>query len=201
MVSTFRTAIDFFVQVGLYDVVLPFLLVFTLMFAFLEKTRVLGTDVIKKDGVEYYYTKRSLDAMVAFVTGLFVIVSEKLVRIINTVLADAVLLILLSFLFLLVMGSFMQQDEKGISFGPKKNPFLFYSLIVISFITIILIFLNAIKTNSGQSWLQVLINSIAGAAGSQFWSVLIMMIIIIAGIFFISGGGRDPDASKSKKED
>ena len=201
MVSTFRTAIQFFVQVGLYDVVLPFLLVFTLMFAFLEKTAVLGFDVEKgADGVERKFTKRSLNAMVAFVTGLFVVVSEKLVRIINTVLADAVLLLLLSFLFLLVMGSFMEQSDKGIGFGPNKgqNRFMFYSLMAISFVTIILIFLNAIKTKAGVSWLQVFLDSIKGAASSQFWSVVIMMIVIVGGVFFIAGtGGRKGTENKS----
>ena len=38
-VSSFRSAIDFFGQVGVYDVILPFLLVFTIMFAILEKTK------------------------------------------------------------------------------------------------------------------------------------------------------------------
>ena len=200
MVSTFRNAIDFFVQVGLYDVVLPFLLVFTLMFAFLEKTKVLGYDVVKKEGTEYHYTKRSLNAMVAFVTGLFVVVSEKLVRIINTVLADAVLLLLLSFLFLLVMGSFMKQTDEGISFGPKNNPAVFYSLMAISFVAIILIFLNAIKTKAGDSWLQVILHSLQGAGNSQFWSVLLMMVVIVGGIFLVvgngSGGAKDSDKSK-----
>lgn len=200
MVSTFRNAIDFFVQVGLYDVVLPFLLVFTLMFAFLEKTKVLGYDVVKKEGTEYHYTKRSLNAMVAFVTGLFVVVSEKLVRIINTVLADAVLLLLLSFLFLLVMGSFMKQTDEGISFGPKNNAPVFYSLMAISFVAIILIFLNAIKTKAGDSWLQVILHSLQGAGNSQFWSVLLMMVVIVGGIFLVvgngSGGAKDSDKSK-----
>ncbi len=40
--TVFRSAISFLNDIGLYDVVLPFLLVFTLVFAILEKTKLLG---------------------------------------------------------------------------------------------------------------------------------------------------------------
>ena len=41
--SVFRGIIEFFEKIGIYDVVLPFLLVFTIVFAILEKTKVFGT--------------------------------------------------------------------------------------------------------------------------------------------------------------
>ena len=40
MASAFRDVINFFGEIGLYDVVLPFLLVFAIVFAILEKTKV-----------------------------------------------------------------------------------------------------------------------------------------------------------------
>ena len=59
----FRGVIVFLEKLGVYDVVLPFLLVFTIVFAILEKTRVLGTDDI--DGKPW--PKKNLNAVVAFV--------------------------------------------------------------------------------------------------------------------------------------
>ena len=47
MTSAFRGAIEFFDKIGVYDVILPFLLVFTIVFAILEKTKVFGTDDIE----------------------------------------------------------------------------------------------------------------------------------------------------------
>ena len=47
MVSPFREVIQFFDGIGLFDVVLPFLLVFTIVFAIFEKTKVLGTEEIE----------------------------------------------------------------------------------------------------------------------------------------------------------
>ena len=39
--STFREIILFFDEVGVYDVILPFLLVFTIVYAIFEKTKIL----------------------------------------------------------------------------------------------------------------------------------------------------------------
>src|SRR3989338_6986549 len=63
MATPFRQVIEFFDTIGLFDVVLPFLLVFTIVFAILEKTKVLGTEEI--DGKKY--TKKNLNAIASFV--------------------------------------------------------------------------------------------------------------------------------------
>ena len=59
MVSNFRENLSFFETIGIFDVVLPFLLVFTIVFAILEKTKVFGTDDI--GGVKY--SKKNLNAI------------------------------------------------------------------------------------------------------------------------------------------
>ena len=57
--------IDFLGRLGVYDVLLPFLLVFTLVFAFLEKTKVLGVEIVKdKAGNEHTYTRKNLNAII-----------------------------------------------------------------------------------------------------------------------------------------
>src|SRR3989338_8827869 len=61
--SVFRGVIGFFDKIGVYDIILPFLLVFTIVFAILEKTKILGLEKI--DGKET--TKKNLNSMVAFV--------------------------------------------------------------------------------------------------------------------------------------
>src|SRR3989339_539361 len=42
--SVFGESIQFLAKLGIYDVVLPFLLVFTIVFSLMEKTKVLGTE-------------------------------------------------------------------------------------------------------------------------------------------------------------
>ena len=80
-----------------------FLLVFTLLYAILGKTKVLGTEEI--DGK--HYTRKNLNAIISFVVALLVVASTKLVATINTVLANVVLLLILAVFFLLLVGSFL----------------------------------------------------------------------------------------------
>ena len=44
--SPFTTGIQFLDRLGVYEVLLPFLLIFTLVFAILEKTRAFGTEEV-----------------------------------------------------------------------------------------------------------------------------------------------------------
>ena len=196
MASTLRNAIDLFVSIGLYDVILPFLLVFTLMYAFLDKTRVLGSEKFwRSNGEAIEIPRKNLNAMVAFVTGLFVVLSAQLVGIINQVLAQTVLLLILSFLVMLVVGSFMKQTDDGVFFDKDHNPVLFYGLVTVSVTAIIFIFLNAIRTEDGRSWLSIVFdgvrNSLTGSS-SELWSVIILLLLIIGGIAFIVGSGSKP---------
>ena len=45
--SSFRGVLGFFAKIGVYDVLLPFLLVFTIVYAILDKSMILGTDKVK----------------------------------------------------------------------------------------------------------------------------------------------------------
>lgn len=186
MASAFREAINFFVKIGLYDVILPFLLVFTLMYAFLEKTMVLGYEKILIGGKEVKVPRKNLNSMVAFITGLLVVASVRIVGIMNEILANFVLIILIAFLFILFAGSMLKQEEEGFSLQQDN---IYYKLfLVIGFITLILITLNAIKTSNGESWLSIILNSLGNlvAGTAEFWSIILILAIIIAGIYYIT---------------
>ena len=143
--SPFREVIDFFTQIGLFDVVLPFLLVFTIVFAIFEKTKVLGTEKI--DGHEY--TKKNLNAIASFVIAFLVIAAKELVAIINETVAKAVIVLFFSVLFLLLIGSFHKEGEPMYLKGGWKITFE-----IIVFLASAGIFLDAIKTSDGRTWLQ-----------------------------------------------
>ena len=95
--SGFRGVIEFLGDLGVYDIILPFLLVFTIVFAILEKTKILGVEKI--DGREL--TKKNLNSMVAFIMSFLVIASTQLVSVINEVMANVVLLLILAICFLM----------------------------------------------------------------------------------------------------
>jgi hypothetical protein len=172
--SAFTNAIGFMGQLGVYDVVLPFLLVFTLIFALLEKTKVLGVE--KHDGVAY--TKKNLNAMMAFVAGFLVVASAELVRIINNVLANAVLLALFSVLFLMLAGSFYRDDEFDLS--DKWKTFF----MVLMLIGVVLIFLHATGWLYGL-WFYV-VNHIDGPVVGSF----LLLGVVLAGMVWVTGNSK-----------
>ncbi len=133
-------SVDFLASLGVYDVVLPFLLVFTLLFAFLEKTKILGLEVLKdKNGKEHTFTRKNLNSMVAFTVSFFVIASSQLVRIISEIMANVVILIVLGVSYLLATGVFHTgQEEYKVSTWEKTT------FSIISLVGIIFIVLNAL---------------------------------------------------------
>jgi len=167
----FRGVIDFLARIGIYDVVLPFLLVFTLLYAVLEKTKVLGTEEI--DGKKY--TRKNLNAIIAFVIALLVVSSTKLVSTINTVLANVVLLLILAIFFLLLVGSFFKSEGEVFLKGGWNVLFM-----VIMFIGICLIFLHAL------GWLGAFWDYLSGNLGTQWIGGLVLVIIIILAMLYIT---------------
>jgi MFS family permease len=194
--TVFGDSINFLVKLGVYDIILPFLLVFVLVFALLEKTKVLGTDTIKdSSGEKGEYTKKSLNAMVAFVTGFFVVASTQLVSVINKSLSQIFLLLLLIICFMLVWGSFHEQTKGGFFLDPKKQHQKFYynALMGIVFIAIAAIFLNAL------GWLEEIYNFLKGNWNTDYVAAVIFIVVIVGFMAWITSDQKAP-VSEEKKE-
>ena len=175
MRSSLMTVVDKF---GLFDVILPFLLVFTIVFAILEKTKIFGTEKIG----EQTYTRKNLNATVAFVVGFFVIASNKLVQIITDTTSNAMLLLVLSILFLILVGSFHKEEAEG--FFLKGAWSTIFTLIM--FFGLLVIFLNSMKTSSGQSWLDILFNFMNSSVNQETWTAVLFILIMGGAIFYIT---------------
>lgn len=159
MASVFRGTIDFFWKLGIYDVILPFLLVYAVMYAVLEKTKVLGQD---KDG----NGKKSINAVVSFCTAFFVVASTKLVAVISQGIANVMLVIMMIFCFLLLASMFYTGDEKfELSKGTKKIA------IVVVLVVVLCIFLYYI------GWLTTILNFVG-----KYWQTEAVSAIIFMGV-------------------
>ncbi len=181
MDSTFRGVIEFFVRLGIYDVVLPFLLVFTVVFAIMEKTRVLGVE--KTNSGEF--TRKNLNSMVAFVLAFLVVASSRLVAIINETMANMVLLLMLSVCFLILIGSFMKETKDGV-FLEKGWAQLF---TMIMFIGLLLIFANAL------GWLEPTWQYLM----QNYDSTVVASLLLIAGMVgFVYWIVKDPSPKKDE---
>lgn len=192
--TAFGNAMEFMVRLGVFETVLPFLLVFTLVFAFLEKTKIFGTEEYRSesDGKHYTITRKSLNSMIAFTIAFFVIASTQMVALINIVISRMVLVLILVFAFILTVGSMQKQTKEGFFLdGTWKIIFE-----VIAFIGIALIFLDAL------GWLDKFFSWIAGAWESEATAAVIMVIVLIAFIMYITWS-KDPSGKSggSKKKD
>jgi hypothetical protein len=176
--STFRNALVFFDQLGVYDVVLPFLLIFTLVFAMLEKTKVFGGQSDTK-------TRKNLNAMVAFCTGFLVVASSQLVYVINATIAKSMVLLVMGVLFIMLIGSF-KKDEATYLKGGWEVVFM-----IIMFVGISLILLY----NLG--WLQAIYLYTASNLSGPVVGAFALLIIVLAFMAFIY---KTPEGEQKKSE-
>ena len=182
--SSFRGMIGFLAKIGVYDVILPFLLIFTIVFAILEKTKILGLENV--DGKQI--TKKNLNSMVALVVSFLVIASTKLVAVINEVMANVVLLLILAICFLMLVGVFLGDQE----FTLKEYPTWMKFFMISMFIGIIIIFLNALD------WLQYIFALFV--YWDAEWAAGIIFVIIILGFMWYITKDNAPQKGSSENK-
>jgi len=94
----FRFVIDQWQAVGVFDVLLPLLLVFALVFAILEKSKILGG-------------YKSIDAVVSLIISLFVIANPYVTELFIPIFSKAGLAIIILVAMLIIVGLFMTAEE------------------------------------------------------------------------------------------
>lgn len=112
--TTYQNLVGYMKAYGVMDFLLPFILVFTIVFAVLQKTKILGD-------------KKNFNVIVSFVLGLLFVVPHMTgqypagydpVAIMNSALPSISLVAVASIMLLLLMGIF------GTNFSKKATPFI-----------------------------------------------------------------------------
>lgn len=178
MVTPLGKAIEFFRDFGLFDVVLPFLLVFTIVFGVLEKTKILGVE-----GKEHY-PRKNLNAMISFVIGLIVVATANVVQTINKALPNVILFLIAILSFLVLTGIF-QKDNEDKSFK-ELHPYWYGTFIAFAFIAILGIFFNAIEASDGRTWFEVIWDWIITEFDTAVFGSIIILIIVVFAIYYLS---------------
>ncbi len=183
MASPLENALQLLTDIGFFSVVLPFLLIFTIVFALLEKTKILGVEKDKET------PKRNLNALVAFSIALFVVVTQRVVAAITNSLPQVAFLLVVIISFLLVVGSFFKTGEFEF-FEHHKG--LKYVITFVLLVGILLIFMGAIDTESGDSVLRVAweyaLNNL-GTGSTVIWTIIVLGATI-AGITVVLKGTK-----------
>jgi len=165
-------------QWGLTDVLLPFLLVFTLIFSVLQKTKFLGED------------SKKYNVIISFVMGFMFVTPHILnkpvlgydpVDLVNSVLPTVSVLVIAVILFLILVGIFAAGEYQG-----AKG---FYGIIVIvSLLLILYIFGAAASWWTGWSWLHQFL-------GDDTVAVLVMIVVFGLIIGFVVGDEKSDQKS------
>jgi hypothetical protein len=129
---SFTDSVDYLVSIGVYDVLLPFLLIFSIIFAILEKTKILGAN------------KTNINVIVSVVVGLLLIVQRSIVELINIFLPRVSLMIVVILMGLLVIAMVAGKEFTGL-----KGTTLGIAIIVI--IIAIIIALTSSPSGAGYS--------------------------------------------------
>ncbi len=89
--AVYEEVLGFLVNIGLLDVILPFLFIYMITYGMLQRSKALGG-------------RRNIDAMVAFCTGFIAIAATQLLNILNIMLAWAVMALVVTIMLALILG-------------------------------------------------------------------------------------------------
>jgi magnesium-transporting ATPase (P-type) len=170
--TLFESVISFMRDLGFFKVILPFLISFTLVYAILDKTRVLGNEAGTEDE-----PKRSLNSILAFSIALFVVGTELVVAVINQALANMVIVLILIVFFLMTMSVFMAD---GGTYNITQHKTIFAAFAGSILLIFLLIFLSAL------GWLDPILTWIKGNYQQDFVATIIFLLGIAAFIGFIA---------------
>lgn len=173
--------IEFFQVIGIYDVVLPFLLTFVIVYAILDKTMIFG----KEPGTEL--PRKSINALVGFVSGFLVIASAQLVEVLTTISARMVVVMLLIVLFLMMAGMFFKGEGEFKTFLETKWNSLFVGVILVG---VLFVFMASIKTARGTTWLDELLLWLSQFMTSTAVASVLLILFIIGVVYYVQSGGK-----------
>ena len=101
MATSFADIITYLEDVGFYEVALPFLLIFTIIFAILQKVKIFGEH------------SKNFNSIVALAMAFFVVRSAPIIEVMNAFLPKISLLALLIIVTLLLVGIIMAPKENA----------------------------------------------------------------------------------------
>ncbi|MFT4282791.1 MAG: hypothetical protein ACMXX6_00010 [Candidatus Woesearchaeota archaeon] len=171
---------------GFLTVILPFLLVFTLVFAILQKAKILGTDSSGKP-------RKNYNIVIAFVLGMGFVVPSITgtypagmdpVQIVNTAIPQVSVLIIAILMVLLLLGIF------GTEFDTEKNVGGFIGILAVASVFIIFGVAAGWFGPNLPYWLSFLYDP-------QFQALVVAILVFGLVIYFIT---KEDDSGKGKND-
>lgn len=162
------------------QIIYPFLLIFTIFFAILQRSKIFGED------------KKQIDALVAFSIALITIAFSWATGVIVKLMPFLAVCVVIILVFMILYGFVASTNDKGLELSPAlKRTFL---------IIIIIALVIAVLVATGQ-W-DYAVKSLFSEGGTTSLAGNILMLVIIGGAIAIVFGkpkGRNSGGSSSEK--
>lgn len=167
----FSAIIDKLVDIGFYRVFLPFILIYVVIFAILEKSGIFK----KSDGSDANQTK-NVNATIAFVFALFVVGSIQTVLYIQSLIINIIIFVVFILCVLILLG-FVMGDTYTELF---QNKFVKWGVVSVIVTVATVILLNILGV---WDWL-----SDQNFGNQEDWTTIIVIVGIIGVLYFITKG-------------
>lgn len=170
-------------QAGILDVILPFILVFTIVFAVLQKTKILGDENGKP--------RKNFNAVIALVMGMAVVIPHVIgsypdgadvVVIINNALPNVSVILVAVIMLLLIMGVF--GGDVNIAGSSLSGWAVLFSIIAT-----IVIFANAAEWFMLPDWLSFL-------EDPETQALVVVILVFALIIWFITKEDKPKDSKE-----
>ncbi len=163
MAAPLTDALDFAGEIGFFDTIIPFVLVFALIYGILRFTKILGDPDEKRTN--------AINVVIAFAISFLVIATTNIVQMINEFVPNTALLLVIALMLLLLLGfaGFKTQDYLG---NQKTGAKIIAGVLVVIFVGVlfytfgwnILSYVNVDPTNIASIFTSEVINLIIGLA-------------------------------------
>lgn len=177
--TTLGGIVEFMREFGFFNVLLPFLFTYAIVYAVLDKTMVLGKE---NDG-----PRKNINAIVAFVTALMLVGATTLVAAINQALAGIAFFLAFIVFALLAMSVLLKEGQ--FDFGADGNKRALYIIGGIIVFIVALIFLHSLD------WLMPSLNWIWDNISSDAVTTVIFLLVVGIFIWIMSSGDSSTNGS------
>ncbi len=179
----FGNIIDNLIQIGFYDVLLPFILVYAVVFAILEKSGIFSKSDNDKQS-------KNVNAIIAFVFGLFVVASIQTVRYIQDLIVDIVLVMIFILVTLILLGFVFGKDYFEHLFkdgdGKVKKSIVWTVASIIILVSLGILFNILGVWNDVSNWLNLDFNN-------DTFNSIVVGVLVIGVLVWITKGTDSKD--------
>lgn len=172
----FRAIIENLVDIGFYSVILPFMLVYVVVFGVLEKSKVFKSDDEKQ--------AKNINAIIAFVFALFVVASIQTVIYIQSLITTIVTFIIFILVVLILLGFIFGDKymELFMEDGKLKTPIAW---IIAGVVLIVAVIMLMVVTGAWDWFLDWIDWDDWDDGSDTFWTVVVIVLIGLV-MFWVS---------------